>query len=121
MAKALKLLVLLCLAAGGAFVPRPALPGAALGLLAPMRAEAFEMPNLQQFFSTVFRVVTTGTNEAFDPTTEEGAQALGLASPLPKEGFGEISADVPGFKNLISGERLLQNQQSFCLKDLKIT
>ena len=32
--------------------------------------------------------------EAFDPTTEEGAAALGLASPLPKEGFGEITPDA---------------------------
>eukprot|EP00435_Cladocopium_sp_Y103_P017895 s2670_g4.t1 len=83
-----------------AFIPsRPTRPqaGALLGLsaaiAAPSRSEAFEMPNLAQFFSTVFRVVTTGTNEAFDPTTEEGATALGLASPLPKEGFGEITLD----------------------------
>eukprot|EP00913_Durusdinium_trenchii_P027583 g25872.t1 len=87
------------LAAGCGFVPsRPlrAQAGALLGLsgaiTAPARSEAFEMPDLGQFFSTVFRVITTGTNEAFDPTTEEGAKALGLAVPLPKEGFGEITS-----------------------------
>jgi len=67
--------------------------GLSAAVAAPSRSEAFEMPNLAQFFSTVFRVVTTGSDEAFDPTTEEGAQALGLASPLPKEGFGEITLD----------------------------
>eukprot|EP00439_Symbiodinium_sp_Y106_P029221 s3984_g3.t1 len=63
-----------------------------LGAAAPA-AHAFEMPNLGQFFSTVWRVVSTGSDEVYDPTTEEGAKALGLAVPLPKDGFGEVTSD----------------------------
>ncbi|CAE7530653.1 unnamed protein product [Symbiodinium sp. CCMP2592] len=68
--------------------------GALLGLgAAAPAAHAFEMPNLGQFFSTVWRVVSTGSDEVYDPTTEEGAKALGLAVPLPKDGFGEVTSD----------------------------
>ncbi|CAE7943440.1 unnamed protein product [Symbiodinium necroappetens] len=68
--------------------------GALLGLgAAAPAAHAFEMPNLGQFFSTVWRVVSTGSDEVYDPTTEEGAKALGLAVPLPKDGFGEVTQD----------------------------
>ncbi|CAE7737829.1 unnamed protein product [Symbiodinium pilosum] len=69
--------------------------GVSLGLVAanPSPAHAFEMPNLGQFFSTVWKVVSTGSDEVYDPTTEEGAKALGLAVPLPKDGFGEVTTD----------------------------
>jgi len=42
------------------------------------------VPDIGKFAGIVFNVITKGADEVNDPTTEEGAKAMGLAFPIPK-------------------------------------
>lgn len=44
----------------------------------------FSVPDIGRFAGTVFNIITKGADEVYDPTTEEGAKAMGLAFPVPK-------------------------------------
>ncbi|CAE8623569.1 unnamed protein product, partial [Polarella glacialis] len=74
------------LAAAAAAVAVPAAPAVA----------AYEMPstgNVAQFFKTVWQTITTGSDQVYDPFSDEGAKALGLAYKLPKDGFEEVKGE----------------------------
>mmetsp|Transcript_84704 Transcript_84704/g.196940 ORF Transcript_84704/g.196940 Transcript_84704/m.196940 type:complete len:225 (-) Transcript_84704:46-720(-) len=56
----------------------------------PAIAEEPESFDVGKQAQKAFNLVTKGAEEAYDPTTEEGAKALGLAYPIPKKD------DLPG-------------------------
>lgn len=85
----------------GTTLASSAAAAAAMGASRP--AYAFELPQLPeppklgdigQFAQRVFKIVTTGADEVYDPTTDEGAKALGLAYRLPKQGeYEQVTAE----------------------------
>mmetsp|Transcript_11459 Transcript_11459/g.12880 ORF Transcript_11459/g.12880 Transcript_11459/m.12880 type:complete len:229 (+) Transcript_11459:124-810(+) len=62
--------------------------GAAVGMSVnglPARAEEMNAPDVFKFIGKLFDFAAKGSTENNDPTTEEGARAMGLAFPLPKD------------------------------------
>eukprot|EP00931_Biecheleriopsis_adriatica_P120509 TRINITY_DN95638_c0_g1_i1.p1 TRINITY_DN95638_c0_g1~~TRINITY_DN95638_c0_g1_i1.p1 ORF type:complete len:246 (+),score=52.68 TRINITY_DN95638_c0_g1_i1:79-816(+) len=92
------------------FIPahrrRASVPGRAAGVgallaaaaaPAPASASGLQMPRLGDFFVTAIKSAMGYGEKTYDPYTEEGAKALGLAYPLPQD-LGNIDAfDVVPF------------------------